>query len=93
MTIDKRECPVCYETDKTFDGKCNSDDRDKCMHYVCMECCQKMYNELRKAFIKGNRDVEACCPLCREKWTMWLLTHYEDEVDYAFEDLETDDEE
>jgi hypothetical protein len=71
------ECPICYETETVFDGKCNSDEEDKCKHYICVDCCQQIYNKLRKQF-NTDKNVEACCPLCRENWTLWLLTHYND---------------
>ena len=92
-------CPICYEEigkqmsegnyyTRCQDGKYNSDMAEECKHYVCVPCAQTLYNNLREEGCGG----EVKCPLCRENWTLWLLTHYEDESESESEDEDSDEE-
>lgn len=75
------ECSICYETGVVFDGKCNSAHKDKCCHMICMDCCQTLYNDLRKRYnISHSIQEKTLCPFCREDWTLWLLNYYDDEI-------------
>jgi len=71
------ECPICYNTYGyqpdgwsflTKDGKNNSDMADVCKHYVCVICCYQL-----------SKQEIVLCPLCREDWTEWIHTHYDEE--------------
>ena len=81
-----QECPVCYTefSQTVIDGKDNSDSAEVCKHYLCVPCCQTLYNNLRKEFKKGGwgkkgKTPDVKCPICREDWTEWILSHYNDE--------------
>lgn len=72
------ECPICFKTygyqyddddeDEYFlckDGKNNSDISENCKHYICVECCEAL-----------SEQIEINCPLCREDWTDWIHSRY-----------------
>jgi hypothetical protein len=81
------DCPICYTTygdqpDGSFltkDGKNNSEMADECKHYVCYRCCYQL-----------SKQKIVSCPLCREDWTEWIHTHYEEDEE---EEEEEEDEE
>jgi len=87
MSAQDEECPICYESYACNgkDGKFNSDMAEICNHAICGQCCKQLYsNAIRTA----NPNIK--CPLCREDWTDWILSHY-DEYDTEEEEEENDE--
>jgi hypothetical protein len=93
-----KECCICYTTfgqqeDGSFickDGKDNSSFAETCKHYICVPCCQTLYNNIKQKVENENEDANCACPLCREDWTEWILAHYQDDSDE--EDSDSDEE-
>lgn len=87
------ECPICFEEygkrlDGTIlikDGKTNSDMAEECEHFCCVNCLQTIYDN-----IECFNCVNIRCPICREDWTAWLVTHYDPK---CWEDDDKTDEE
>ena len=79
MTEEEPNCPICYERYRRGilprDGKCNSDLSTSCKHYICVQCCHKMYVMSCRAIIPGV-PIPQKCPICREDWTKWLHSNY-----------------
>ena len=65
------ECPICFEKDPIIDGKCNTESKTKCTHYICVECCETLCKNM-----VDTKNFNCRCPLCREDWSAWLLIRY-----------------
>ena len=93
------ECCICYTTygqqeDGSFickDGKANSEFAETCNHYICVPCCQTLYNKVRADSKGGDWNAKCACPMCREDWTEWILRTYDDETDDETDDEEDED--
>ena len=94
MSETDTNCPICYnqygnQPDGKFickDGIKNSDfsENCNCCHYICVDCCETL----------SHINTVILCPLCREDWTDWIKSHYDNDDDDNEEqdDDEEDDE-
>lgn len=63
------DCPICEQTDFSYDGPWNSDIPTTCTDQICSGCWQQIYDETDGGF-------NAQCPICDVDVSEWLLTHY-----------------